>query len=315
MSDPRYWDHQRERGTPFMLKLLVRLTQLLGRGPMWLLLWPIAFYFWLTAGAARRSSREYLRRVHGKPVSIFAPLRHFHTFALTSVDRIYLLGGHANALDVTAHVPDEVLRAIAAGRGCILLVAHFGSFEAMRVRGTQRNESPIRIVLDRQVGRMAMSLLEALNPELATGIIDASQRGPELMLEIRSALQAGHIVGIMADRAREDERSATVRFMGDDARLPVGPWIIAGMLDAPVVLGFGVYRGGRRYECHLELFAERLELPRATREQTLQEWAQRYALRLEDYVRAAPYNWFNFYDFWHRPRNTHLAERHAAPER
>jgi predicted LPLAT superfamily acyltransferase len=25
---------------------------------------------------------------------------------------------------------------------------------------------------------------------------------------------------------------------------------------------------------------------------------QRYADRLEHYCRVAPYNWFNFYDFW-----------------
>lgn len=155
---------------------------------------------------------------------------------------------------------------------------------------------------------MAMSLLEQLNPQLAAGIIDASQRGPELVLEIRRALQAGSIVGIMADRVREAERSVSVRFLGGEVRVPAGPWIIAGMLDAPVVFGFGVYRGGRRYDCHLELFAERVSVPRESREQTLQALAQQYALRLEDYVRAAPYNWFNFYDYWQTTAG------HATPE-
>jgi hypothetical protein len=26
-----------------------------------------------------------------------------------------------------------------------------------------------------------------------------------------------------------------------------------------------------------------------------------YVAQLERYCRAAPYNWFNFYDFWHSP--------------
>ena len=34
------------------------------------------------------------------------------------------------------------------------------------------------------------------------------------------------------------------------------------------------------------------------RNNRLAEFAQRYAQRLEVYVRGAPYNWFNFYDYW-----------------
>src|SRR5258708_401606 len=30
----------------------------------------------------------------------------------------------------------------------------------------------------------------------------------------------------------------------------------------------------------------------------LREWTHRYAERLEHFCRLAPYNWFNFYDFW-----------------
>jgi predicted LPLAT superfamily acyltransferase len=30
----------------------------------------------------------------------------------------------------------------------------------------------------------------------------------------------------------------------------------------------------------------------------VKKWTQAYARRLEDYTRRAPYNWFNFYDYW-----------------
>ena len=89
-----------------------------------------------------------------------------------------------------------------------------------------------------------------------------------------------------------------VRFLGGSIRLPAGPWIVAGMLGIPVVLGFGIYRGGRSYECQLELFERRIELPRERREESLHECAQRYATRLEEHVRASPFNWFNFHDYW-----------------
>src|SRR3546814_5983372 len=76
-------------------------------------------------------------------------------------------------------------------------------------------------------------IADALNPQLGTSIIDASQRGPALVLAIKQALDEGSMVGMMADRAREGERTATVDFLGGKAQLPVAPWIMAGVLGVP----------------------------------------------------------------------------------
>jgi predicted LPLAT superfamily acyltransferase len=281
-----------------MLSLLVNATLTLGRPVMRVVLWPVVLYFWLTGKRLRRASREYLARALGREPTAMEVLRHFHTFGVVFIDRVYLLGGRRQALDIEAHVPEEVLQAFNARHGCLLLVAHFGSFEVLRIKGMLRDEAPIRIVLDRRVGRMAMSLLEQLDPVMASRIIDASRRGPELVLDIKQAIEAGDIVGMMADRARADERSLVVRFLGGEVRVPAGPWIVAGTLGVPVILGFGIFRGGRRYECRLELFAPRIELSRSTRDQALQQHAQRFAARLEEQVRASPFNWFNFFDYW-----------------
>jgi predicted LPLAT superfamily acyltransferase len=70
------------------------------------------------------------------------------------------------------------------------------------------------------------------------------------------------------------------------------------VLQAPVVLFFGLYRGGRCYDIHFELLADRVTLDRATRQADIRRWVQLYASRLEYHCRAYPYNWFNFYDFW-----------------
>ena len=66
----------------------------------------------------------------------------------------------------------------------------------------------------------------------------------------------------------------------------------------PARIAGRIYRGGRSYQCQLELFERRIELPRERREESLQRCAQRYADRLEEQVRASPFNWFNFHDYW-----------------
>ena len=66
----------------------------------------------------------------------------------------------------------------------------------------------------------------------------------------------------------------------------------------PVILFFGLYRGGKHYEIYFEHFADDVILNRDHRAEDIQNWMQRYVERLEHYARLAPYNWFNFYPFW-----------------
>ena len=70
------------------------------------------------------------------------------------------------------------------------------------------------------------------------------------------------------------------------------------MLKRPVVLMFGIYGGGNRYDVHFERLIDFTGVERAQRSQMVEEAVRRYVDRLEYYVRAAPYNWLNFYDFW-----------------
>jgi predicted LPLAT superfamily acyltransferase len=103
---------------------------------------------------------------------------------------------------------------------------------------------------------------------------------------------------MLGDRALTDAGQVRVNFLGEEAAFPTAPFRIAAMLGRPVVLMLGIYRGGNRYDLCFERLVESPHLERASRDQTVREWAQRYAQRLEHYCRQAPYNWFNFYDFW-----------------
>lgn len=293
------WRSHQERSSPFMVRLIVWLARHLPRAAVRPLLHPIVGYFMLTSPGPRAASTDYLRRVLPRKPGRRDQWRHLFAFASCTLDRIFLLSDRHAELDVEVDRPEEVRAAVARGKGCLLFVAHFGSAESLRLIGRQR-QLPLSILLDRQHGRMLMQLLERLNPELASSVIDASERGPQLVLNLREALQAGRMVGIMADRALTTDRSVEVNILGGRARMPAGPWQLAHALQVPVVLGFGVYHGGNRYTAHFELYCESLRLPRENRDGAIAEHAQRYAQRLEQHARDAPYNWFNFYDYWIR---------------
>jgi len=293
------WKRQRERGNAFWIGLLAWIATRLGRGVALFLLWPITLFFLLVGGAAaRRASRDYLRRVLGRAPRAMELWRHTHTFATCTLDRLLILCGRGRQLQVTAQVPEPLQELLRDGGGCMLLVSHVGSFEVLRQLGERGLNRRLRILLDRSRNPLVTGMLERLNPEFASAIIDAGQRGPELVLALREALDAGCHIGIMADRAGEAEPVLPVRFLGGSARLPAGPWIMASVLHAPVIAAFCVFRGGKDYQASFELLTPGIRAGRAERHAAMQAGAQRYADLLERILREAPYNWFNFYDYW-----------------
>jgi predicted LPLAT superfamily acyltransferase len=129
-------------------------------------------------------------------------------------------------------------------------------------------------------------------------VINARQEGTTTALIIKEALDEKSLVTLLADRARPGNQVMTAEFLGRAAPFPTAPWQLAAALKVPVVLCFGLYRGGNRYDLHFETFADQLKLERAQRDAELQRTIQRFADRVAHHARSAPYNWFNFYDFW-----------------
>jgi predicted LPLAT superfamily acyltransferase len=292
------WEKNRERSTPRVMRLVIWIALNLGRAFTRLLLVPIVTYFLVSGGAPARASHRFLRHALGREPGWIGRIRHWHTYAAVLLDRIFLLGDRKVRFAVEVEGESIVLDAMREGRGALMLVAHFGTFEVMRVIGTRQRQLPIRIVVNRKQAAMFMQLLEALDPSLAAGVIDASQRGPELVLTLKQALDQGDLVGMMADRYYDGQRTVAVNFMDRPAQLPESPWILAGVLQVPVLVAFGTYVGGDRYRIRFEMLAQRVELPRANRSAAVQAYAQDYADRLAARVWAQPYNWFNFFDFW-----------------
>jgi predicted LPLAT superfamily acyltransferase len=191
----------------------------------------------------------------------------------------------------------------------------------LRVLARRRPDYTIRVVLDKAHGAAMTQLLDALNPEIAATVIDASQDGPSIMLAIQQAASQGALIALLVDRTQPGEAAVQAPFLGAPAEFPVAPWLVAAVLKLPVTLGFGLYRGGNRYELMFETFSEGLDIPRRERAAAVPALIRRYAARLEHYVRAAPYNWFNFYDFWdvsgdeQADRRTQASHHTAGPPR
>lgn len=292
----RDWFNQRERGSRATMKLIVWIALRLGRKPARILLHPVSWYFLLTGARARRASRNYLQRMRGRRPRWSEVARHFYSFSATILDRVFFLAGQQERFDVKLHNTEVLLSRIRAGQGCMLLGSHLGSFEAMRALAISQQRFPLKILMYRNQNRLLTELLDLLNCDVANSVIPLG--GPETLFKVQEALQEGALVGVLGDRVAESDKTVVCDFLGQPAHFPSGPMLMAATFKVPVILCFALYRGGNRYEIHFELLSECVRIDRLKREQQLQEWIGRYVNRLEYFTRLAPYNWFNFYDFW-----------------
>jgi predicted LPLAT superfamily acyltransferase len=294
------WLRQRERGSRTLLRFTIWVALSIGRPVARALLYPICVYYLVFSRQARHAIQPFLTRVLGHPMGWRDLFRQYHCFASTILDRFYLLAGQSSRFDIDIRGLDVLKDRVARGQGCILLGSHLGSFEIVRAIGLTQGNLEIKILMYEQNAPMIRDIIRGLNPAVADAVIQTGS--PDTMLRVKESLDRGGVVGILADRLLKQDQATPCKFFGKLASFPAGTMWLMSILKVPVILFFGLYRGGNRYEVHFELFADEVTIDRPHRDQEIQQWTQRYADRLEHYCRLAADNWFNFYDFWGEQR-------------
>lgn len=290
------WLDEPEVGSPLGIRATLWFLRLVGRGPVRAALPILVFYYFLLGRTVRRASRTYLARL-GVESGLWASYRHVLRFAQCAVDRPFLLLGRNDLFEVEVTGHEHIERLVEAGKGGILLGAHLGSFEALRMHGRVHD---VAINVLGHFGNAAKinAILSEVSPEHRAHLVDFDPDDPNFVFRLRDLVERGELIAILGDRVVHGKKTVPARFLGAEARFPSGVFVLAALLGCPVVLAFGLHHSPNRYHFYCEPFADEVEVPRGQRDEALREHAQRYADRLEHYCRLAPDNWFNFFDFW-----------------
>jgi predicted LPLAT superfamily acyltransferase len=293
------WVRHRERGSLWLLKIMASLSLRFGRGPSRIILYGIAAYFFLFGPSARRHSRNYLRRALGRNPTARDRFLQILSFATTIHDRVYLINEQFERFHITLDGEEMVLAETAHGRGALLLGAHIGSFAVMHSLSGRQRGLRVSMAMYEDNARQISGILAAINPNWVPDIVSLGQL--DAMLNIAERLDNGGCVGVLADRTLGEEPTQAVTFLGQQAFLPTGPMRAAAILRCPVFFMVGLYRGSNNYHVIFERVADFSVNAVGSRALAVRAAIDRYAALLEQYCRSDPYNWFNFFDFWHQP--------------
>jgi predicted LPLAT superfamily acyltransferase len=294
---------RKERGSFWLMRLMLFGLRVLSRPLMLPFVELASAYFFLFGRPAREASLDYLRHVAAAiPESALRPgwrdaYRHFRAFGRAILDKIDTWSGRLRLADVSFENHAEMTRLAHGARGVMLLGSHLGNMEVLRALGTLGNRVKLNVLVHTAHAdyfNRILRLAGATDMEL----VQVTRLDPVTALELRERIDRGEWVVIAGDRVPvHGGRTVDVTFLGDVAPLPIGPYVMASLFECPVYLMF-VLRRGKRNHVYFEPFAERVEWRRPERDAAIAAYAQKYAGRLEHYLRLEPLQWFNFYRFW-----------------
>ena len=301
-----HWASVPEAGMSIGLWFMYVSHKLFGRGWFRILMLPASWYFILVRPLARRASIDYQRRLGVLPADASAwqawgaAASHVRYFADALLDKALAWTGGLKLSDVTREVDRRFDDAVANNRGGVLVVAHFGNLELLRLLGERDKNLRLHILVHTRHAERFNRMLTRINPESAQRLLQVTEVDPATIAHLAARVGLGDFVVIAADRVPvTSDRTLDVPFLGAVAPLPIGPWVLTAAMDCPVYWMACYQRpGDEHYTLVCEQLRESVVLPRAARDTALREVMSEYAQCLERACRKAPLAWFNFFPFW-----------------
>lgn len=308
MAEAKAWDRSAERGSLAGLRLVVWCYRTFGRRIAFLLVDPIVAYFFLTDPTGRRASRTYLERIAATPEGreslgrrpgFWASYLHYRSFAVSIFDRLEVWFGRSEDIQIETEGVERMARHVRSGRGALLIGAHLGSFDVLRLLAL-RDGVTINVVMYTRHAEKINRIFRDLSPEATVRVIDVGSTAVNSTLEIRRCIERGELVSLLGDRISPGggSRCRRIPFLGRPAPFPEGPFQLASLLGCPTLLVLALRCGRRRYRLIAEPLGEAPGGPRRERARQVEEWMRQYAKRLEQHCIRFPYQWYNFFDFW-----------------
>jgi KDO2-lipid IV(A) lauroyltransferase len=197
---------------------------------------------------------------------------------------------------------EHVERALAAGRGLILVTGHLGNWELAGSYIAARG-----VALDAVARRMGNPLFDDFLTQTRLRIGMTVVYDFEAVRRTARAVQANRAVAFLVDQGVKNLASTFVPFFGRPAKTPRGPAVFALRWNVPVLFGAALRQPGGLYRLSLEPVPVEST---GDLERDVDRVVASYTATLERWVRRAPEQYFWQHRRWRRqPEDTPAALR------
>ena len=286
----------KSKGTPLGYRIFVWVLKNFGVLPAYFLLrFVVLYYFLFSFKASRQIYNVYHHRLgYGRLNAIGKLYTNYYLLGQSIIDKVVVMSGIKNSFSFVFDGEENLRKITALQRGGILLSAHIGNWD---VAGHlfRRLETPINIVLYDGEHEQIKEYLESVTGKRNVNLI-IIKNDLSHIYAISEALPSTELVCMHADRFIEGNKTLSADFLGEKARFPMGPFLLAAKFKVPVSFVFAV----KESKLHYHFFASEIkEYTSLHKDAAMQEMLNDYAAEMEKKLKQYPEQWFNYYNFWH----------------
>ena len=316
MSNQTHWTEKQEViKTNKPLKLLLVLFKWIPGVFVRALIYPVTFFYWIFSPEARRVAKEYqlrLREFTGRNIPPrISPYKQFLSFSLCVLEKMEGWLGKIKFSKIQYQNDDitSILDLLKQGKGAMLITSHLGNMELLRSLSDYNEqlvgrEVPVYVVMDMDINSNFSQTLKSVNPKVSFNVISSNNIGPDSMVTLMDAVDAGSLVVIAGDRTSpySRDKNLEINFLGKKANFPYGVFLMASLMKVPIYFMFGLRSRLSIFNPKQNVYIEKCHVdfncPRSEREERIIQCCGEFVARLEKYCILYPYQWYNFFDFW-----------------
>jgi len=310
-KEDNHWSSLKESGTLTGMRFLVFMYRTCGRRIFSAVMYPVAIYFVLFRTHQRQSSLTYFFNHYAyapqewshKPnwVDVF---KHFKAFAEVVLDKLLAWTIDIKEEEFAFTSPTIIDELMNDERGQLIIGSHFGNLEYCRGFMQRYKSKVINILVYDKHSSNFVEIMQKENQDSRVNVFQVDEFDISTMLILQEKISLGEWVFIAGDRVPLSglQHTVDVDFLGEKAPLPIGPYLLAKALACPVKLMFAYRDQAMDNNIVFDVFplTDKLTLSRKNKMADLQVYAQQFADKLQAHCVQAPYQWFNFYSFWHK---------------
>jgi predicted LPLAT superfamily acyltransferase len=303
----QHWSKVTERGSSLGISFLYFIYNVFGKPSFYLILIPVLVYFYFSGKEQRLSVLKFQhkvsqqRKIRGLNTPKLYPFFQYLEFGRSALDKITAWMGKISLKDITFNNKVQMLEIVAEQKGGIILTSHLGNMEVCRALSDGIPQLKVNALVHTQNAVKFNQLLQSISPTSGINLIEVSELGPDTAMKLLDRIEQGEYIAIVGDRTSiaQHGRIVEAQFLEDTAYFPEGPFILAAILKSPVYF-MSCVRNAKGFSVDFIPYKDKLVLKRKHRQESLQIAVQDYANWLSELALKAPYQWFNFFDIWHK---------------